>query len=51
MTYKVKFDKKAFKEWEALTDSLRKQFAKVLKKKTGTTQNTSGKIIRISRLL
>lgn len=33
MTYKVKFDKKAFKEWEALTDSLRKQFAKVLKKR------------------
>ncbi|EFL91422.1 addiction module toxin [Candidatus Regiella insecticola LSR1] len=33
MIYKIKFDKKAFKEWEALTDPLRKQFAKALKKR------------------
>lgn len=33
MTYKVKFDKRAFKEWEKLDDTVRKQFAKTLLKR------------------
>lgn len=33
MTYKVKFDKRAFKEWEKLDDTIRKQFAKTLLKR------------------
>lgn len=33
MTYKVKFDKRAFKEWEKLDDTVRKQFAKMLLKR------------------
>jgi mRNA interferase RelE/StbE len=33
VTYKVKFDKRAFKEWEKLDDTVRKQFAKMLLKR------------------
>jgi mRNA interferase RelE/StbE len=33
VTYKVKFDKLAFKEWEKLDDTIRKQFAKTLLKR------------------
>lgn len=33
MTYKIKFDKRAFKEWEKLDDTVRKQFAKTLLKR------------------
>jgi mRNA interferase RelE/StbE len=44
MTYKVKFDKRAFKEWEKLDDTVRKQFAKTLLKRQEQPRTPQSKL-------